>query len=98
MNWKILIIFILFAFGCKNNREHIEKIEIVKDTTINTKQSVPDSKSKNIFYSLFGIDSIAEADYVFIEDSIDSISMSNLKFNAIYIRCFKGGIHNKNFN
>lgn len=49
------------------------------------------------YHSIVGVDSVAEADYVFADFLIDSISVTHHAFDAKYLTCFKGMINPQNY-
>lgn len=88
------VLILLFFCGCHGQKRNEKDTNQAVDTVSSSKIS---NAEKSNFYSILGIDSVAQADYVFIDFTIDSIAISSRAFEAIYLYCFKGSIHKENY-
>ena len=63
---------------------------------LQVKTKLNSTKNTSIKYelsSLFCIDSVADADNYFADLNVDSIVISSLRFDALYLTCFKAVVN-----
>jgi len=87
MRFVILILCLLFSMlSCQKHKQSSDNKTI--PTELKMESPRPNTKEQGLF-TLLGIDSVSDADNYFVGKEVDSISISRLHFEAIYLTCFK---------
>jgi hypothetical protein len=79
---KSSVLIAIFGFLIFNCRDH-DNQKFTNSKLVTIYYSTISAKPRTEFYSLFGIDSVAKADYVFVNNVVDSISIQKCSFSAI---------------
>ena len=90
-----LTFFILLFISCQSHEKSDAHQKAVPKSPAYKQNNI---SSQYLYFSLSGMDSIVETDNFFVNSTIDSIAIEKLGFIAVYLYCFKGGIHEQNYH
>ena len=91
---SLLLLGGLLLFVCQNNN----KKEFTEIRTTDSLLVEPLQDTARFKLSSFnGFDSVANSDFYFMGSDIDSISIKKMRFEAIYLNCFKALLQNENY-
>ncbi len=89
----VILILCLLMIQCQVSKKTFDdsKHDIMSDTTITFYEKSP-------YYSIQGIDSIVKSNHPLIDSLIDSISIRQHVFDAVYLSAWKGKSHIQHFD